>query len=526
VLTHDFLRRSAERTPDATAIVDAAGSVTYAALEDQAVRVANALVGAGVQRGDRVAIGLDNSRDFAASYFGVLQAGAVAVPVPADHAGRLEYVLRDCTPVAAILEHGLARQALAAIAESSLRTAFIRATSASAALPQSYGRVIVQPFREAVASASAAAVSVRMIDLDLAAIIYTSGSTGSPRGVMLSHLNIRSNTESIVSYLALSASDRMMVVLPFHYVYGLSLLHTHVYAGGSLVIDNRFAFPNVVLKAMQHHEVTGFAGVPSTFAILLSRSSIGKMQFPALRYVTQAGGALAPARVLEWQQTVPGVPLYVMYGATEASARLSYLEPSQLAAKLGSLGRAIPNVELLLLRDDGQPAGAGDVGEIVARGSNIAQGYWNRPDETREAFGPLGYHTGDLARADEDGYLYLVGRRHDMIKVGGYRVSAREIEDVLHEHAAIHEAAVVGAPHDILGEAPLAFVSLRQPHGASAEDLVAFCRRALPEYRVPSEVIVLDGELPKNGSGKVDKVALRRLIGRDGAMSPVGVARR
>jgi amino acid adenylation domain-containing protein len=520
-LTHDFLRHSAERSPDAVAIIDAAGSVTYAALDAQANRVAHALAAAGVRRGDRVVLGLENSRDFVSSYFGALKAGAVAVPVPADHSGRLEYVLRDCTPVVAVLDYALSRNAIPAIAESSLRAVFIRTASSAVTLPASYGPVAVTTLRDALSAAPDSAPSVPMVDLDLAAIIYTSGSTGTPRGVMLSHLNIRSNTESIVSYLSLTAADRMMVVLPFHYVYGLSLLHTHVYAGGSVVIDNRFAFPNVVLKAIQQHEVTGFAGVPSTFAILLSRSAIAKMTFPTLRYVTQAGGALAPARLLEWQRAMPGVPFFVMYGATEASARLSYLEPAQLGARLGSLGRAIPNVELLLLRDDGQPAAAGEVGEIVARGSNIARGYWNRPEETREAFGPLGYRTGDLARADADGYLYLVGRRHDMIKVGGYRVSAREIEDVLHEHAAIHEAAVIGAPHDVLGEAPIAFVAMREAMSAGAEELLAFCRSRLPEYRVPARIEILD-ELPKNGSGKIDKGALRQTGNREPAMASSG----
>ena len=188
---------------------------------------------------------------------------------------------------------------------------------------------------------------------------------------MLSHLNIRSNTESIVGYLGLTAADRVMVVLPFHYVYGLSLLNTHMYAGGSLVIDNRFAFPNLVLGAMQRHAVTGFAGVPSTFAILLSRSAVAKMTFPALRYVTQAGGPMAPARLREWQDAVPGVPFYVMYGATEAAARLACLEPAELRDRMGSIGRAIPNVELLVLGQDGQAVEPGQVGEIVARGSNI-----------------------------------------------------------------------------------------------------------------------------------------------------------
>jgi long-chain acyl-CoA synthetase len=351
---------------------------------------------------------------------------------------------------------------------------------------------------------------VRSIPIDLAAIIYTSGSTGAPRGVMLTHLNIVSNTRSIVSYLGLTAHDRVMCVLPFYYVYGLSLLHTHVAVGGTVVIDNRFIFPNVVLGAMQEQEVTGFAGVPSTFALLLHKSNLANMTFPHLRYVTQAGGGMPPARITEWLARGPKVPFFVMYGATEASARLTYLEPAELERKLGSIGRPVPNVEVLVLKDDGEPAARGEVGELVARGSNVALGYWNNPEESARRFGAEGYRTGDLGYADEEGFLYLVGRRDDMIKVGGQRVGAKEIEDVLHECPGVLEAAVIGASHPILGEAPVAFVVMQPdtPPGVTVP-VEAFCRARLAPFKVPVE-IVLRAELPKMAIGKLDRAALRR----------------
>ena len=298
-----------------------------------------------------------------------------------------------------------------------------------------------------------------MIDLDLAAIIYTSGSTGVPRGVMLSHLNIRSNTESIIEYLHLTSADRVMCVLPFYYVYGLSLLHTHIAVGGSLIVDTRFAFPNVVLKSMQDHQATGFAGVPSTFALLMHRSNLTKMAFPSLRYVTQAGGGMPPARIREWLEKGPRARFYVMYGATEASARLTYLEPEDLERKLGSIGRAIPNVEMLVVNDDEKSRAPGEVGELVARGSNISRGYWNAAEETAERFGPQGYRTGDLGYADAEGFLYLVGRKHDMIKVGAHRVG-REGDRGRPERAPAQSPKWPWYPfqHEILGEAPLAFI--------------------------------------------------------------------
>jgi acyl-CoA synthetase (AMP-forming)/AMP-acid ligase II len=271
----------------------------------------------------------------------------------------------------------------------------------------------------------------------------------------------------------------------------------------------------VVLNAMRQHHVTGFAGVPSTFALLLHRSNLDGMTFPDLRYVTQAGGAMPTGRVREWLERGPPASFYVMYGATEASARLTYLDPADLPRKLGSIGRPIPNVEVLIVKDDGSIARPGEVGELVARGSNIACGYWNEPEETQEKFGPLGYRTGDIGAFDEDGFLYLVGRRHDMIKVGAHRVGAKEIEDVLNEHPAVHEAAVIGAPHDILGEAPIAFVALDGSLDAPAEELRGFCARRLPPHKVPAH-FEFRADLPKiAGIGKIDKRALRAAIGAE-----------
>ena len=274
------------------------------------------------------------------------------------------------------------------------------------------------------------------------------------------------------------------------------------------MIENRVAFPNVVLSSMEEHEVTGFAGVPSTFAFLLHRSNLAEARLPHLRYVTQAGGAMPAARILEWLERGPRADFYVMYGATEASARLSYLPPADLRRKLGSIGSAIPGVELRVVREDGGTAARGEVGELVARGENISPGYWNRPDETTERFGSNGYRTGDLGYADSDGCLFLVGRLHDMIKVGANRVGLREIEDALHDHPGVSEAAVVSAPDDLLGEVPIAFVTLRHPLPDPEPALRAFCAARLPPYKVPVRVAVLT-ELPRLTAGKIDKRTLR-----------------
>lgn len=503
-LVHAFLEEGAARTPDALAIIEPARTATYEELNRLANRFAHLFCANGVTPGDRVVIALENSVDMVAAYLGAMKAGAVAVPLaPGPRNDRLPHAVADCSPRVAVIDAATAR--VFAVAGTAFDFAQAMEVPASPA-PRVF--VAGNSLAPALDECADTSPGVPVSDTDLAAIIYTSGSTGEPRGVMLSHRNFVANARSIVSYLELTAGDRVMAVLPFSYVYGLSLLHTHLAVGGSVVIDNRFTFPNVVLDAMQQHRVTGFAGVPSSFALLLHRSKLGEVALPDLRYVTQAGGGMPAARIEEWLHRGPKAAFYVMYGATEAGARLSYLPPSRLRDKLGSIGRPIPGVEIVVVNDQGEAAAPNDVGELVARGENISRGYWNRPDETAERFGPRGYRTGDLGYADDDGFLYLVGRQHDMIKVGAHRVGAKEIEDVLHEHPAVHEAAVVGAPHELLGEVPIAFVAV---HGAPLDPqlLRAFCATRLAAYKVPARVDVLT-ELPKlSAVGKIDKRKLR-----------------
>ncbi len=502
MLVHHFLERSAARTPDALALIEKDRHVSYGELDRMANQCAHLFRQCGATRGDRVVVALDNGAEMAAAYFGAMKAGAVAVPLPAGpRSDRLPAALADCTPQVVIVDAPTAAVLGPRGVFANVLHVFVLAPSGPPT-----------PFASFVASFEARPgepVEGQASDEDLAAIIYTSGSTGEPRGVMLSHRNFVANAESIVSYLRLTSTDRVMCVLPFNYVYGLSLLHTHVAVGGSIVVENRGAFPNVVLESMAAHEVTGFAGVPSTFALMLHRSNIAGVMLPRLRYVTQAGGGMPPAKIREWLERGPKAEFYVMYGATEAAARLTYLPSVDLNRKLGSIGRAIPNVEIRVMTEDGRQAAVGETGELVARGMNISSGYWNRPDESAERFGPEGYRTGDLGYVDDEGFLFLVGRQHDMIKVGANRVGAREIEDVLHQHPDVIEAAVVAAPHDLLGEVPVAFVSLRDSRADIENALRGFCAAQLTAYKVPQRVVVVP-ELPKlAGTGKFDRRALR-----------------
>jgi len=322
------------------------------------------------------------------------------------------------------------------------------------------------------------------------------------------HLNIALNNKHIRygAYVLNQINDRIMVVLPFYYIYGKSLLNTHFCVGGSAVIDNRFLYPNVVLKTMLEQKATGFAGVPSTFGILLNRSNVRNLNLKHLRYITQAGGAMAPAIQKEVAKVFSPALLYIMYGATEASARLSYLEPEDLPRKWGSIGKAIPGVELFTADKDGNRLQPGKEGELVAQGENIMSGYWNRPQETKKVLRNNLYFTGDIGVMDEEGFLYVVGRIKNMIKAGGNRVSSKEIEYALYEHDSIAEAAVIGVKDDVMGEEIKAFVVLKKGiKGAEQTKILKdFLKKRLAPYKVPKYIEYLNS-LPKNKSGKIQK---------------------
>ena len=344
---------------------------------------------------------------------------------------------------------------------------------------------------------------------ELAALMFTSGSTGEPRGVMVSHRNIIANTESIIQCLGLNERDRIMVVLPFYYCFGTSLLHTHLRVGASVVVDSRFMYPETVLQRMIDTECTGFAGVPSHFQILLRKSSLPRKKFPHLRYLQQAGGHLAPSFVRELREVLPETRVFIMYGQTEATARLSYLPPELQESKPGSIGKGIPGVQLRVVNEAQIDVRPGELGEIVATGENVTLGYWRAADETAQSFRDGVLHTGDLATVDEDGFIYVLDRAKDFLKCGGQRVSCRQLEEQLLACEELLEVAVIATPDDVLGEAVKAFVVPRVSDcNGLREHVEQFCRARMAPQLVPKEIVVLSA-LPKNSAGKVLKASLR-----------------
>ena len=485
----------------APAILTLQAEYTYAQLHRGASSVAAFLVRSGFRKGDRAILVAESTFFWVAAYLGILRAGLVCVPIaPTSTAEELQYILGITEPVCAFVD---ARRA-AKLSDGWSTMPLI--TDVPAKLTEHAASTSLAELQDQDPGSTSATEVDRN---DLAALMFTSGSTGKPRGVMVSHGNIIANTDSIIEYLSLTSSDRIMAVLPFHYCFGTSLLHTHLRVGGSVVVEPRFMYPEVVLQRMQATGCTGFAGVPSHFQILLRKSKLARMSFPALRYVQQAGGQLPPVFIKELREALPDKQIFIMYGQTEATARLSYLPPEMLDTKLGSVGNGIRGVDLEVLTDDGSPVKPGQTGEIVAAGDNVALGYWRDEEESARSFRSGKLFTGDLATVDGDGFIFIVDRAKDFLKCGGKRVSCRYLENILLGWEELLETAVVGVPDDVLGEAAVAFVVPRDPKsGIVTGQLQSYCRQKLPPQFVPKSFIVISA-IPKNSSGKVLKPLLK-----------------
>ena len=494
-----FLQDKTESVP---ALLTLRNEYSYGQIYRGATSIASALARSGARKGDRALLVADNTFFWVAAYLGILRAGLVCVPLaPGLPAAELQHVTAVTEPVCAFVEAKYVNK-------------FSDLWNCRNLFTDIRVDLLLQPSVLSLAdidnSEDNAGALPQIAGNDLAALMFTSGSTGKPRGVMVSHDNIIANTNSIIEYLSLTSVDRIMAVLPFHYCFGTSLLHTHLRVGCSIVVDPRFMYPEVVLQRMQSTECTGFAGVPSHYQILLRRSNLAKMSFPKLRYVQQAGGQLAPPFIEELRLALPGKEVFIMYGQTEATARLSYLPPAALDSKLASVGRGIPGVKLSVLDENQQPVRPGETGEIVAEGENVCLGYWHDEEETGRCFRDGRLYTGDLATIDDDGFIYIVDRAKDFLKCGGKRVGCRQLENTLLGFPELLEVAVVGVPDELLGEAALAYVVLRNPTVALDEgDIRDYCQEHLPPAFVPREFVVLSG-LPKSSSGKVLKALLKQ----------------
>jgi acyl-CoA synthetase (AMP-forming)/AMP-acid ligase II len=497
----DLLLASAGRDPGKVALRRRQATWTYGDVVRGAAAAAARLRAAGLEPGDRVALLFRNCPEYVALFYGALAARLSVAPlnvqerasvlaVQVAHSGA-RVVLGDpdhpeWAALRAALPADVSMFDVTAVDDDASVANFMQAVGAAP------GQVLTSP---AVARD------------DMAVLLYTSGTTGRPKGVMLSHGNLVANNVTIIDYLKLGPGDVGLTVMPFHFSYGNSVLHTHLGAGATLLLEDNLAYPLVVMQRLQNERVTGFSGVPSTFAILMSRTRIEDFDLSSMRYLTQAGGAMTRAAIQRMRQLVPSARFFVMYGQTEATARLTYLPPERLDEKLGSIGKALAGIDIEVRGPQGEVLPPGQTGELCARGPNIMLGYWRDEEATREAVVDGWLHTGDLAHTDEDGFLYIDGRVVEMIKVGSFRVSPLEIEEVLATLPGIAEMAVASMPDELLGQAVKAVLVLRDGATLDERQVKAHCRARLATYKVP-KVVEFARELPRTSSGKIQRFKL------------------
>lgn len=451
----------------------------------------------------------DNGPEAVIAFWATLKANAVVSMInPQTKTDKLAYLLRDSGAAALVTEARLWAVAKAA-AE---RATELHTLVVAGELRDAGARANVVAWAAAARDLRAEPPSRSAIDVDLAAIIYTSGSTGDAKGVMLTHRNMLTAASSITTYLENREDDVILGALPLAFDYGLYQMIMAFKIGARLVLERSFAYPADVLARVVSEGVTGFPGVPTMFALLAELESLGSYDFSKIRYVTNTAAALPVKHVMMLVRLFPQARIYSMYGLTECK-RCTYLPPDDLDRKPTSVGVAIPNTELWLVDENDRRLGPGKVGQLVIRGATVMAGYWRKPEETAKKLrpGPLPgervLYTGDYCRQDDEGYLYFVGRMDDIIKSRGEKVAPKEVESALVDVAGVKEAAVIGVPDPLLGQAVKAFVVLERGKALGAKDLERECQRRLESFMVPKHIVFVD-DLPKTATGKINKQGL------------------
>jgi long-chain acyl-CoA synthetase len=525
VLVHEWLRRSARRMPKKDVIVCGHERWSYGKLDAYSDRFAEAIIELGVHRQDRVAILTGNCPETVVGLYGTLKAGSVFVVLEVNtKARRLGY----------ILENSGAKIVMARIDQATVVREALTELNADPKIIWVGERAELDRHRDIPGIAWDSMFSAisggdghaygpradrlsRCIDIDLAMLIYTSGTTSDPKGVMCSHRDVVSAAKSIIQYLDNWQDDVVLSVLPLSHSYGLYQVLMSSMFGGTVVLESSFLYPHLVLKHIAEEGVTGLPLVPSTVAMMLRMDNLGAYDFKTLRYITSASAALPIPHLVSLRRLIPQAKLYNMYGLTEC-ARACYLGGDELDQRPASVGRPMPNCEVLVVDENGREVGPGEVGELIVRGANVMQGYWNDPEMTAEVYRPGPYpasrwlYSGDYFRRDEDGFLYFLGRKDDMIKTRGERVSTREVENALCELEGVSEAVVIGVPDEILGQAIKAFV-VSPTGGLEEKAVLRHCADRLSPCMVP-KYVEFAATLPKSANGKIDKRALQTVEGK------------
>ncbi|KQW42478.1 MULTISPECIES: acyl-CoA ligase (AMP-forming), exosortase A system-associated [unclassified Roseateles] len=514
-LLNELVAVAAERTPDAPALTYSGVTLSYGMLDAAVTGFASGLISLGLARGERIAIYLEKRFETVIASFGAPAAGGVFVPLnPLLKPEQVGFILQDCdVRVLVTSPERLAQLGDVLTQCPSLRHVVLTGGTGSAPVPVHDWAALLQ---------SPARAGHRVIDTDMTAILYTSGSTGRPKGVVLSHRNMVAGGKSVASYLENRASDTLLAALPLSFDAGFSQLTTAFHSGARVVLLN-YLLPKDVLKAMEREKVTGLTAVPPLYIQLT------QLEWPAaidanLRYFANTGGRMPRATLDLLRAKVPSAKPFLMYGLTEAF-RSTYLPPEEVDRRPDSIGKAIPNAEILVLREDGSECAPDEPGELVHRGALVGLGYWNDAEKTAERYKPLpigvggregglqlpefAVFSGDTVRRDAEGFLYFVGRRDEMMKTSGYRVSPTEVEEVLYATGLVGECVAFGVYHDALGQAIQVIAT--PPEGANELDLAALtaaCRARMPAYMVPHGIDARPGPLPRNPNGKIDRKTL------------------
>jgi acyl-CoA ligase (AMP-forming) (exosortase A-associated) len=519
-LIHDLLLRSADNAPDADALLYQELRFTYSALAGAVKSCSSAFIEYGLKRTERVGIYLEKRPETVAAIFGAARAGGAFVPInPLLKPEQVAYILRDCNVRVLVTSIERLQTLVPVLGDCpDLGHVIVVGEDSDTGGRQHYRTVAWQ---EALAVPDRQ--PHRVIDVDMTAILYTSGSTGKPKGVVLSHRNMVAGARSVAQYLGNRREDRILAALPLSFDAGFSQMTTAFHVGTSLALIN-YLVPRDVLVAVERYRITGLTAVPPLW-IQLAQLKWPPAAQASLRYIANTGGRMPKATLDALRAALPETLVYLMYGLTE-SFRSTYLPPSELDRRPDSIGKAIPNAEVMVVRPDGTPCDANEAGELVHRGALVSLGYWNDPEKTAERFKsapgqPAGIvmpemavWSGDTVRMDEEGFLYFIGRRDEMIKTSGYRVSPTEVEEVVYSTGLVGEAAAFGVPHAVLGQVIVVVATPRTQGGLDTETLLARCRERLPTYMVPARIVERKGSLPHNANGKVDRKLLAQEFGK------------
>ncbi|HED36364.1 MAG TPA: AMP-dependent synthetase [Gammaproteobacteria bacterium] len=477
---------------------------TYSQVRQASHSIASYLIRGGLNRGDRVALLIENSFEYISACYGILSAGGVVVALN---------TAAKANDLCNWIEHSGSSWLIGAGKIPELKEVVLKCPADVRCVIQAAAEFdavrSVTAFDDVLESAVSTAFP-RLEGEDIAAIIYTSGTTGQPKGVTLTHTNLLANMQSILDYMPMTEDDRCLNVLPFYYSYGNSVLHTHMMKGATLVLENSFMFPQRVLKKLQDEKITSFSGVPSSYALLLNKTDFSKFDLSSLRYMTQAGGAMLPAHIEKLRLQLPNVEFIVMYGQTEATARITYLPYECLDKKTASAGKPVSGVALEIRDADNNPLPCGHEGEIYVSGASVMKAYWNDAQLTSTVLSDGWLKTGDLATQDRDGYIYITGRKTEMIKSGAHRISPLDIEEVILRCPGVAEVAVIGQSDEISGQTIKAFVVPLKNEDIKKRDIQFHCKKYLAIYKIPKTIEFLEA-LPKTSSGKLKRFALHAI---------------